>query len=61
MQGMKLLIFLKKGFFHIMIKYLKQKKKRNQKKNRRLRKKLDKNEFFKNIEDESKDIRLKII
>ena len=61
MQDMKLMIFLKKEFFHMMIKYLKQKKKRNQKKNQKTQKKLDKNEFFKNIEDESKDIRLKII
>ena len=49
MQEMKLLIFLKNEFFRVMMEYLKQKKKRNQKKNQ------TKTNFL-NIWNDSKDI-----
>ena len=53
-REMKLLLFLKKEFFHIKIIHLKQKKKKNQKKKKK--KNQTKTNFFKYIENESEDI-----
>ena len=56
MQEMILLGFLKKELFRIKIMYLKQKKKKNQKKTSQKKIKDDYKNFFKYIENESKSI-----